>query len=96
MFSVIKRTMGDEIRSVKTVAQNNQMRTKIICYNATRVIDTASSLLRGFLQSRFMAWAGCITTISRAADQLLHQRRVQANTSKFRIDLWHNIFNFDR
>ena len=52
IFSVIKRTMGDEIRSVKTVAQNNEMRTKIICYNATRIVDMASSLLRGFLQSR--------------------------------------------
>ena len=51
IFSVIKRTMGDEIRSVKTVAQNNEMRTKIICYNATRIVDMASSLLRGFLQS---------------------------------------------
>ncbi len=52
IFSVIKRTMGDEIRSVKTVAQNNEMRTKIICYNAARIVDMASSLLRGFLQSR--------------------------------------------
>ena len=30
IFSVIKRAMGYEIRSVKTVAQNNEMRTKII------------------------------------------------------------------
>ncbi len=52
IFSVIKRTMGDEIRSVKTVAQNNEMRTKIICYNAAGIVDMASSLLRGFLQSR--------------------------------------------
>jgi transposase len=52
IFSVIKRTMGDEIRSVKTVAQNKEMRTKIICYNAARTVDIASSLFRGFLQSR--------------------------------------------
>ena len=51
IFSVTKRTMGDEIRSVKTVAQNKEMRTKIICYNAARIVDMASSLLRGFLQS---------------------------------------------
>ena len=55
IFPVIKRTMGDEIRSVKTVAQNNEMRTKIICYNATRIVGMASSLLRGFLQSRSKA-----------------------------------------
>ncbi|MEM3248144.1 MAG: transposase [Conexivisphaerales archaeon] len=52
IFSVIKRTMGDEIRSVKTVAQNNEMRAKIIGYNAARIVDMASSLFGGFLQSR--------------------------------------------
>ena len=51
IFSVIKRTMGDEIRSVKTVAQNKEMRAKIIYYNAARTVDMGSSLLRGFLQS---------------------------------------------
>ncbi|MEM3243359.1 MAG: hypothetical protein QXP63_02445, partial [Conexivisphaerales archaeon] len=51
IFSVIKRTMGDEIRSVKTVAQNNEMRAKIIGYNAARIVDMASSLFGGFLQS---------------------------------------------
>ncbi|MEM0097237.1 MAG: hypothetical protein QW338_02080, partial [Conexivisphaerales archaeon] len=43
---------GDEIRSVKTVAQNNEMRAKIIGYNAARIVDMASSLFGGFLQSR--------------------------------------------
>ncbi|MDG7041933.1 MAG: hypothetical protein JRN22_02665 [Nitrososphaerota archaeon] len=36
---------------MKTVAQNKEMRTKIICYNAARIVDIASSLFRGFLQS---------------------------------------------
>ncbi|HEY4699894.1 MAG TPA: transposase [Nitrososphaerales archaeon] len=51
IFSVIKRTMGDEVRSVKTRAQNNEMRLKIISYNAARITNIAYSLLRGFLQS---------------------------------------------
>lgn len=52
IFSVIKRVMGDEVRSVKTRAQNNEMRLKIISYNAARITNIAYSLLRGFLQSR--------------------------------------------
>ena len=51
IFSVVKRTMGDEVRSVKTKAQNNEMRLKIISYNAARITSIAYSLLRGFLQS---------------------------------------------
>ena len=51
IFSVVKRTMGDEIRSVKTRAQNNEMRLKIISYNAARIASLTYSLLRGFLQS---------------------------------------------
>jgi hypothetical protein len=51
IFSVIKRTMGGEVRSVKTRAQNNEMRFKIISYNAARIVSLAHSLLRGFLQS---------------------------------------------
>ena len=51
VFSVIKRTMGDEVRSVRTKAQNNEMRLKIISYNAARIASLAYSLLRGFLQS---------------------------------------------
>ena len=38
---------------MKTVAQNKEIRTKIICYNAARIVDMASSLLRGFLQSQY-------------------------------------------
>jgi hypothetical protein len=41
IFSVIKRTMGDEVRSVKTRAQNNEMRFKIISYNAARMASIA-------------------------------------------------------
>ena len=49
IFSVVKRTMGDEMRSVRTKGLNNEIRFRMIAYNAMRV---ASSLLRGFLQSQ--------------------------------------------
>jgi hypothetical protein len=53
IFSVVKRTMGDEVRSIGVKAQNNEVRMKIISYNAARITRLASSsLLRGFLQSR--------------------------------------------
>jgi hypothetical protein len=55
IFSVIKRTMSDEVRSIRVKAQNNEMKMKIISYNAariTRLASSSSSLLRGFLQSR--------------------------------------------
>ena len=52
IFSVVKRIMGDEVRSVRAKAQNNEMRLKIISYNAARIASLAYSLLRGFLQSR--------------------------------------------
>jgi transposase len=48
VFSVVKRTMGDEMRSVRAKGANNEARVRLIAYNAMRV---ASSLLRGFLQS---------------------------------------------
>ncbi|MDG6928423.1 MAG: transposase [Nitrososphaerota archaeon] len=51
VFSVIKRTMGDDVRSVKVKAQNNEMRLKIISYNAARIVSLAYSLFVGFLQS---------------------------------------------
>ena len=51
IFSVIKRTMGDEVRSIGVKAQNNEMRMKIISYNAARIASLAYPLLRGFLQS---------------------------------------------
>ena len=56
VFSVIKRTMGDEVRSMGVKAQNNEMRLKIISYNAARIASLARSLLRGFLQSRAALW----------------------------------------
>jgi hypothetical protein len=52
IFSVIKRTMGDEVRSIGVKGQNNEMRMKIISYNAGRIANLGYSLLRGFLQSR--------------------------------------------
>ena len=48
IFSVVKRTMGDEMRSVRAKGVNNEIRVRMIAYNAMRV---ASSLVRGFLQS---------------------------------------------
>jgi hypothetical protein len=60
IFYVIKKTMGDDIRSIKTNAQNNEIRFKIIAYNAARIASLAYSLFVGFLQSRFIpkAWTG--------------------------------------
>ena len=55
IFSVIKRTMGDEVRSIRVKGQNNEMRMKIISYNAARIASLAYSLLGGFLQSLFGA-----------------------------------------
>ena len=52
VFSVVKRTMGDEVRSVGVRAQNNEMRFKMIAYNAARIASLAYSLFGGFLQSR--------------------------------------------
>ena len=54
VFSVIKRTMGDEVRSVGVKAQNNEMRLKVISYNAARIASLTYSLFRGFLQSRYI------------------------------------------
>jgi len=51
IFSVVKRTMGDEVRSIIPRAQNNEMRQKIISYNAARIASLTYLLLRGFLQS---------------------------------------------
>jgi len=46
VFSVIKRTMGDEVRSVGVKAQNNEMRLKIIAYNAARMGQSDLFLVR--------------------------------------------------
>jgi hypothetical protein len=51
IFSVVKRTMGDEVRSIRTRAQNNEIRFRVIAYNAARITSLAYSLLRGFLLS---------------------------------------------
>jgi hypothetical protein len=40
VFSVVKRTMRDEMRSVRTKGVNNEIRVRMIAYNAMR---TASS-----------------------------------------------------
>ena len=51
IFYVIKKSMGDDIMSIKTKAQNNEIRFKIIAYNAARIASLAYSLFVGFLQS---------------------------------------------
>jgi len=38
--------------SIKTKAQNNEIRFKIIAYNAARIASLAYSLFRGFLQGQ--------------------------------------------
>jgi hypothetical protein len=43
VFSVIKRTMGDEVRSIDVKGQNNEMRLKIIAYNAARIASLGYS-----------------------------------------------------
>jgi hypothetical protein len=43
VFSVVKRTMGDEVRSMRTKAQNNEMRFRVIAYNAARLMNRAAS-----------------------------------------------------
>jgi hypothetical protein len=48
IFSVIKRTLGEEARSVKTRAQNNEVRFKVIAYNAARIATLLSSRIKGF------------------------------------------------
>ena len=64
VFSVVKRTMGDEVRSMEVKAQNNETRAKIISYNAARIASLADSLARGFLLS---PWVG-LATILTASD----------------------------
>ena len=51
VFSVIKRTMGDEVRSVRIRGQKNEMRFRVMAYNAARIASLAYSLARGFLRS---------------------------------------------
>jgi hypothetical protein len=46
--------MGDEVRSARVRAQNNEIRLRMMAYNAARIASRASSYLKGFLQSRFL------------------------------------------
>ncbi|MDG6997385.1 MAG: transposase [Nitrososphaerota archaeon] len=52
IFSVIKRVMGENVRSVRVKAQNNELRFRVIAYNANRIANLAYSFVIGFLQSR--------------------------------------------
>ncbi|MGA2877287.1 MAG: transposase [Nitrososphaerales archaeon] len=51
IFSVIKRVMGDNVRSVRAKAQNNELRFRVIAYNANRIAHLARYFIGGFLQS---------------------------------------------
>ena len=51
VFSVIKRVMGDNVRSVNVKAQNNELRFRLIAYNANRIANLAHSFIGGFLHS---------------------------------------------
>ena len=65
VFSVVKRTMGDEVRSMGVKAQNNEMRAKIISYNGARIVALACSLARGFLLSRATALPAWLVEVGR-------------------------------
>jgi hypothetical protein len=41
IFSVIKRVMGENVRSVRAKAQNNELRFRMIAYNANRIANLA-------------------------------------------------------
>lgn len=51
IFSVVKRVMGENVRSVRVKAQNNELRFRLIAYNANRIANLAISYVVGFLQS---------------------------------------------
>ena len=48
VFSVIKRTMGEEVRSVRIRGQNNEMRFRLMAYNAARLASLAYLWSEGF------------------------------------------------
>lgn len=51
VFSVVKRAMSEDTRSVRTKARNNELRFRVIASNANRIATLAYSLIRGFLMS---------------------------------------------
>ena len=65
IFSVVKRTMEDEVRSMRTRFQNKEMRFRVIAYNAARITSLVYSLLRGFLES--LLWTRYSTNTSSQA-----------------------------
>ena len=52
IFFVIKRTTGDDVRSIRTKGQNNETRLEITSYNAARIASRVYSLFVGFLQGQ--------------------------------------------
>jgi hypothetical protein len=68
VFFVIKRTTGDEMRSVRVKAQNNEIRLRVMAYNAARIASLTYSLVRGFLLSR---WLCQVKTSERVSMKLI-------------------------
>lgn len=56
IFSVVKRVMGDNVRSVRVKAQNNELRFRLTAYNANRIANLAHSFVIGFLRSQQLQW----------------------------------------
>jgi hypothetical protein len=65
IFSVVKRTMEDEVRSMRIRFQNKEIRFRVIAYNAARITSLVYSLLRGFLES--LVWTRYSTNTSSQA-----------------------------
>ena len=51
IFFVIKRVMGENVRSLRVKAQNNELRFRLIAYNANRIANLMSYFIGGFLHS---------------------------------------------
>lgn len=52
IFSVIKRVMRENVRSVRVKTQNDEVRFRLKAYNANRIANLALSLIIGFLKGR--------------------------------------------
>src|SRR5487761_461539 len=76
IFSVIKRVMGDNVRSVRVKAQNNELRFRVIAYNANRIANLAHSFIIGFLHSLYNPNPHSYSLLVRAKDTAL---KVESN-----------------
>ena len=85
VFSVIKRTIGDEVRSVGVEGQYNEMRFKVITYNAARMASLACSLFRGFLQSLLTGFVNLLQILPRDVRFLIQSRGASRLSLDFRL-----------